>query len=372
MHKVAFLQFRINYSANGAPFYRQVAQPLKDLFAGTGFVRWTMARGWANGPHYLLTFDSACPRYRDHWLDAIDARIAQFLVACPSADVDPLKQRQLQRQLNQVEQAGIDPEQIEENNTVARRSVQVAELARKYESEAQWLSVFDNEAALRPLVTARWLEGEQHEEFAAALMILLACVYTPVASGDPERPWYDGFLSYHSNFVFWRHSLPAAAGAQVTERFEQAYAQSHGGYAALLARLETDLAPACRHGVTPDMAHLLAHRWRAVQALAQSRQIHARSPFAPQRLAPKDAVSDFHREFFYNEDGSANMFSTEFVAYRWLLNIVYRTLPLLNIAPLARQRLNYALDRLHTEQPEAVGRIRAALLARMASAGALA
>lgn len=53
------------------------------------------------------------------------------------------------------------------------------------------------------------------------------------------------------------------------------------------------------------------------------------------------------------------------------MNIVYKPLPLLNIAPLTRQKLNYALDRLQTGHRAEVGRIRNALVALADNPGGL-
>ena len=46
---MSFLQLRINYTDNAAPFYRMVAAPLQAALARHGQTRWTLARGWQHG-----------------------------------------------------------------------------------------------------------------------------------------------------------------------------------------------------------------------------------------------------------------------------------------------------------------------------------
>jgi hypothetical protein len=351
---MSFVQLRINCADNGAPFYRLVAAPLQAL-ARHGCTAWTLARGWQHGPHYLLTFDGIAPA----GLDEAQALAAAFLAAHPSAPVDPLRYRALQARLNAMEAAGIDPDVIAPNDTVSLHETDAARLAERYESVEQWRSVFETEARLRALVTRCWLEGQSHERFVAQWMLLLACVYPPVPSGDPARPEYDGFLSYHSNYTFWRHTLPAGQRAQVDARFDSEYAARESEYRTWLADLKAGLAR--QAGLLDETARLLAERYAAFLALARRDVIHARSPFAREQVARRETVSDFHREHFYNDDGSAFQFNTDFCAYRWLLNIVYKAFPLLNIAPLRRQQFNHALDRLHLAWPEEVQALRAAL-----------
>jgi hypothetical protein len=356
-----FFQVRINYTDNSACFYRRVVGQLQCMFDQTRFARWTIARGWQNGPHYLLTIDCGSPLFRDEWRSAIGTCIDDFLARFPSVPCDPVKQRALQEKLNQLESAGIDPAIIEENNTWTMWPAYLAVLARKYESPAQWLSVFDTETGLRDMVTARWLESDQHEDFAGKMMILLACVFPPVPSDDPVRPEYNGFLSYYSNFLFWHHSLKPVQQEQISERFNAAYAQSLAEYQDWMRELETDLArPAA---FNTRVAAFLVRRFGDFGQLVQQELIHARSPFPQQRLANKETVSGFHQQFFYNADGSAYQFSADFAAYRWLLNIIYKIFPLLNIAPLTRQKLNHALDRLHAEHGSEIARIRCAMMA---------
>lgn len=355
---MSFLQLRINCADNDAAFYRTVAAPLQAALDGR--CCWTLARGWQHGPHYLLTFDTASPDLRAGWLADATSLVEAFLAAHPSQSVEPERYRALQARLNAVEGAGIDPDVIAPNDTWSVHETNAAQLAAKYESIVQWRSVFETEARLRTLVIERWLAADRHERFVAQLMLLLASVYPPVPSGDPERPAYDGFLSYHSNFVFWRHTLPPAGRAQIDARFDSEYAAMLDEYRGWLAELHAALADDT--GPLAAAAHFMTERFAAFLALARCEVIHARSPFARERTAQRTAVSGFHQEFFYNDDGSAYQFSADFCAYRWLLNIVYKAFPLLNIAPLRRQQLNHALDRLHLAQPDDMAAIRAAMM----------
>ncbi len=354
---MSFLQLRIHCADNDLPFYRMVAAPLQTLLARQGHERWTLARGWQHGPHYLLTIDTA--GLHGGWLDEAQALGHAFLAAHPSQAVDPARYRALQARLNAVEAAGIDPDVIAPNDTLSLQETDASQLAAKYESKAQWLSMFETEARLRDLVVRCWLAGERHERFVAQLMLMLASVYPPVPSGDPARPEYDGFLSYHSNFIFWRHTLPPHQRAQVDARFDSDYAAMEDQYRDWLAELPAAIRN--ESSLPGATSRLLAERFAAFVELARRDVIHARSPFAREQTARRDSVSDFHQAFFYNDDGSAYQFSTDFCAYRWLLNIVYKAFPLLNIPPLRRQQLNHALDRLHLEQPAGIAALRAAM-----------
>lgn len=358
---MSFLQVRINHADNGAAFFREFAVPLRIWLAQRYFNRWTIARGWQNGPHYLLTFDTGAPFYRAEWADAIAGRARSFLDAHPSAPVERAAYVALQARLNQAEAAGIDPGALEPNDTVATMERSAAQLAARFESLAQWHSLFDLESGLGRLLIDRRGRQDDGERIAFELMALLACTYPPAPSTDPSVFEYNGFVSYQSNYLFWHHALPPARQQEITRRFELAYAEHAPAYAAWLEQIETALVmpghPAARLGQFLVDAYLENCR------LAREGVIHERSPFAPARLAPRDTVSAFHGRHFYADDGGARSLGWEFAAYRWLLNVAYRALPLLGVTPMTRQRLNHSLDRLQREQAARIRRIRAAMLA---------
>ncbi|CDG85923.1 hypothetical protein [Janthinobacterium agaricidamnosum] len=357
-----FMQLRINYTENHGRFYHELLVPLQRWLAERYFYRWNIARGWQNGPHYLLTLDAGAPFYRDAWQAALLERSNTFLQRCPSSPLDAAAHRALQVRLNTLEAAGIDPDVIEPNNTASVHMTTLEQLAAKYESPQQWRSVFDTQIRLHKAVVAHWsgADGGINERFAFELMVMLACVYPPAPSDDPEVFEYNGFLSYHSNYVFWRHGLKPEQQAIIDRRFSDGYGAAHGSYLCWLDALEADLAQAGHR--SSELAQALVASFLEHCQLARDGVIHARSPFARERLADQQQVSAFHQRYFYDEDGGARAFGLEFSAYRWLLNIVYRTLPLLNISPMTRQMLNYALNRLQQEQAPAIGRIRVAML----------
>lgn len=357
-----FLQLRINYSENTASFFQEFAAPLQHLLGVHYFRRWTLARGWKHGPHYLLTLDAGSLFFRPEWPRLMQRRAEDFLRRHPSAPLDVENYRKVQARLNQMEAAGIDPELVEANNTAGTTWAQLETLAAKYESAEQWLSVFDTECQLRKAVLAHWTgaEAAASERCAFELMILLACVYPPAPSDDPEVFEYNGFLSYHSNYLFWHHALTPAQQAGITQRFSTAYAEALPRYQRWLDELQAAVAqPGHRCSV---LAQILLHAFLAHCSLAQDGVIHARSPFPREQLAERQQVSAFHQRHFYDGQGGARPFSLDFCGYRWLLNIVYRTLPLLNVSPMARQQLNYSLNRLQAEQAEAIRAIRRGML----------
>jgi hypothetical protein len=359
---MSFLQLRINYSDNNSTFYRAFAWPLQQWLAQHHFHRWSIGRGWQNGPHYVLTFDTGTPFFSSQWTQAITERAEAFLRSYPSPPVDHASQVALQTRLNQIEAAGIDPDVVEPNNSVRTVVCDAASLAAKYESVTQWLSVFNMETDLRKAVLAHWMGAGagDGERFAFDLMVLLACVYPPAPSSDPDVFEYNGFLSFHSNYLFWHHTLAPEQQREITRRFETGYAAKAAAYRASLIELEMSLGQA-GHPIA-ELGQLLVAGFRESCRLAQDGVIHARSPFPPNRLANKDGVSSFHQKYFYENDGQAKAFGLEFCGYRWLLNVVYRTLPLLGVSPMTRQMLNYSLDRLQQERAEDIRRIRAAML----------
>lgn len=356
-----FLQLRINYTENPAHFYQELATPLQQLLATRYFYRWNLSRGWQNGPHYLLTLDASAPFYQPAWGQELLQRTVDFLHTHPSAPLDHTAHLALQTRLNQLEAAGIDPDVIAPNNTATLAETPIEQLATRYESPQQWLSVFTTECRLRQaIVTHRTADGGHSERYAFELMLLLACVYPPAPSDDPEVFEYNGFLSFQSNYVFWHHSLPAVQQEAVTARFAAHHASNEARDAQWLAQLEDALSTPGHASGT--LAQLLVQSFLEYCQLARDGVIHQRSPFPRARLAERQQVSAFHQHYFYTEEGTAKAFDLDFCAYRWLLNIVYRVLPLLNVSPLVRQQLNYSLNRLQQEHAPAIRRIRAAML----------
>ena len=357
-----FMQLRINYTDNNSHFYQELAVPLQRLMATRYFYRWSIARRWQNGPHYLLTFDASTLFYRGELQKLIVERVNLFLQSFPSAPLNIANYLALQAKLNKLVASGIDPDVIEPNNTATVSFAELEQLAAKYESPGQWLSVFDTEISLRKALIAHWAgaDAAMGERFVFDLMTLLACVYPPAPSDDPEVFEYNGFLSFHSNYLFWRHALKPEQQATIDPKFSEGYAATQPRYTQWLHDLEATVAEPSHP--CSELGQILLQGFLDHCRLAQEGVIHARSPFPREKLADKEQVSAFHQRHFYDEEGSAKAFGLEFCAYRWLLNIVYRTLPLLNISPMARQMLNYSLNELQQEQAPTIRSIRARML----------
>jgi hypothetical protein len=358
---MAFFQIRINYNTDGhsQPLYRELLGPLYEHWAQCYFYRWSIAKSWRNGRHVVLTLDGNDPFFRPEMPLQAQLRIESFLRERPSSGYDLQKYLQMQTTLAGLEGADVDASWLADNNTCEVRSVERTELAARYESPEQWESVFDAEASLLPVLLRQWLHGTDNERFACELLILLACVYPPQPSAEAGE--LNGFLSYHSHYLLWRHRLPAGQATAVDRKFAADFADDRDR---LLSWL-TGLAGALEYGHAgvKQLAVLLTDAFLRFTRLAVNGAIHARSPYPKQQLAPADTVTDFHLRYFYNADGTANQFNEFFCGYRWLMNIVYRVLPLFDVSPLKRHYFNFVLDKLQAEQPQVIRLLRSQMLA---------
>lgn len=359
---MSYAQLRLNYNFEhgSAVVYRQLLAPLFDAWAHGYFFRWTVGKSWRNGRHILLTIDRDDHFFAAEMLTDAEARVREFLAAHPSAPYDSKKYLAAQRTLNELEAAGIDPSWVAANNSYEIWTSDVEALAAKYETIAQWQSVFDTDAVLLPIIIREWLAADDHERFVCELLILLACVYPPLPSGDPEVNEYNGFLSYYSHFRLWRHRLQPPQQLVIDRKFVASYANDRRRYTKWLAELKLSLlAPESR---VRELTSVLLRSFLGFTRLATAGTIHSRSPYPRGLLAPADTLPDLHRRIFYRADGSANQFSPAFSAYRWLLNIVYRCLPLLDVSPLRRHYMNFALNELQREHLHAIHETRSAML----------
>lgn len=355
------LQIRINYNGNGRQFYSVFCAGLQRYLAERYFYRWTVARGWQNGRHYLLTFDTGAPCYEPGWRDEILAMANDFLASHPSPAYDVGEYVAIQVALSRVEGEQIDTSHVEANNTCISSEIDTGTWARKFENLKQRWSIFDAEVRLRPWLIRQWCEGEDHERFLYRLLILLGCTLRPGPSDNPDVVEYNGFLSYNANFLFWYYQLAPEQQACVTEQFEARYTQAEMRYLACIDELEAELA--VPYSSAAQLAGLLVECYLQFGALAQQELIHQRSPYPKDAVAPRSKLSQFHQRLFYHDnDDSLRELSWEFSGYRWLLNIVYRNLPGLDVSPLSRQYCNFSIDRLQREHLPWMHRIRKAML----------
>jgi len=355
-----FLQVRINYHGGNLTLHQKFLTELQSEWGRQYFFRWTLGRGWQNGPHLLLTIDQTDYFFKPVMVDRLRKQIQTFLDLHPSPAYDADKYLEVQAKLNRIEAAGIDETWLEANNTFTITAQATSSLARRYESTAQWHSIFESEIELRPIAIKAWQQKEELHRTVFYLLVLLGAIYPPSPSDDPEVNEFNGFLSFYSNFRFWHHRLTSAQQASINARFTADYTADHEHYTSWLSALVTALQNGDKD-VVGIAKYIHRHYFQFIR-MAQEAVIHARSPYAPAKVADKHTLSDFHQRYFHTDDGSASQFSIEFSAYRWLLNIVYRNLPLFEIAPLKRQYLNFALDQLQREHGGLIAKIRYALL----------
>lgn len=359
-HAPSLVRVRINYNGGNAILHGALLRQIQQQWSRRHFIAWSLARSWHNGPHALLTVDT-----RDHFHDPamiveLRERIAAFLAAHPSPACDAARYIEMQTQLNTLESAGIDPSWLADNNSFDISTTSAAKLAARFESVEQWQSVFSAECRLRAIAIRFWTGSADREHTMFCLLVLLACIYPPKPSTDPEVNEFNGFLSYHSNFRFWHHRLSPGQQQAIDLRFERDYLAERTRCERWLADLPALLETGER--TVRDLGMFVRDAYFEHVRMARRGAIHARSPYPLDQVADKRTISDFHQRYFHAGDGTASRFSIEFSGYRWLLNIVYRNFPSFEIPPLRRQYLNYSLDRLQRERPAEIEAVRHALL----------
>lgn len=359
---MSYLQVRLNYNcqANPSVVFRELLAPLQRSWARRYFYGWTVARSWHNGRHILLTLDCDDPFFEPGMREQAQSEALAFLARHPSEAYDIEKHIATQTALNEVEAARIDPSWVAPNNTCDLSQRELGELALRYEAPAQWLSIFATETRLRPVLLRQCLIEGNHERFACELLTLLACVYPPVPADEPAPAEYNGFLSYHSHYRLWHHRLSSSQRGLVDERFTAGYERDRSRFIGWWEELEEHLS----RGDTQlrELCSVLLGAFVEFTRMVVGGVIHDRSPYPRDRLAARESVPEFHRRFFYAADGSPHRFSQFFSAYRWLLNIIYRNLPMLDVSPITRHYLNYCLYEMQLERLDLIGRLRTHML----------
>lgn len=360
-------QFSVFYNGPPGEVFRRLIDPLGRLSARQYFFRWSVSRSWRNGPHYLLSLDTEDSFYSPRLGLAFQSLAESFLEDCPSPEYDRDAFRVRQARLKTIEGADVDPDVLEPNNTLKTTVLRVDEAATPYESRRQWESVFDADVRFRPLLTELWCRSGRTEPPVAELMLLLGCMLPPQPSTVAGVNEFNGFLSFNANYRFWLESLAEHQRDQITARFQGDFQSEGFGDGKWLDAVRGDLmSPA---SIVRRTADLLLTLFLEFVGLAEQGVIHERSPYALASLRDPDAMPEFHRRLFFRSNGEPFRFQADFSGYRWLLNLVYRNLPLLDVAPLRRQFLNYSLDRVQRDRAEEVRALREAILDPWAASG---
>lgn len=351
---------RINYSGASEIFFREFLAPLQRDLSSHYFYRWRIHRSWENGPHFNLDFDADDAFFGQDICDLLLHRIQTFLVTHPSPDFDIPNYVEKQSRLKKMEASTMDPDWVHANNSYAVSTSNSTTLAARYESPAQWESIFETEINLRSHVIAQWQHSHQHKTYLTQLLTLLACTMPPYPSSDVEINEYNGFLSFHANYRFWHHTLPLAQQEKIQHKFSADYSQEESNAVAQLNQLIQALHE--REESRVSLAGFMRDSFLNCMRLAIDGTIHERSPYPRESLKPQNQLSPFHQRLFYTESGQAKSFVPSFVAYRWLLNIIYRNLPLFDTPPIARQYFNFSLDKIQREHRSVVCAVRESML----------
>jgi hypothetical protein len=351
---------RINYNGNTETIFRELFAPLQRDYSSIYFYRWRIHRSWENGPHFNLDLDADDAFFGQDTLDILDNRIQSFLIAHPSPDVDVPNYLNKQIKLKAIEASDMDPSWTHVNNSYALYTSDVTTLAIRYESLAQWESIFETEMNLRPHIIAQWQQNNQHKQYLIQLLTLLACTMPPFPSSEAEINEYNGFLSFYANYRFWHHTLPETQQEKIQQKFSADYSLDEASVLAQLQQLIQALQG--REESRVSLASLMRTSFLNFMRLALAGEIHERSPYPRASLKPQNQLSPFHQRLFYTESGQAKTFVPTFVAYRWLLNIIYRNLPLFDTPPIARQYFNFSLDKIQKDHHKMVCAVRESML----------
>lgn len=351
---------RINYNGNIETIFRYFFSPLQRDYASLYFYRWRIHRSWENGPHFNLDIDMDDAFFGQDALGILNTRIQSFLIAHPSPDVDVPHYLDKQIKLKAIEASDMDPSWTHANNSYTLHTSDAATLATRYESLTQWESIFETEINLRPHIIAQWQRDSQHKQYLTQLLTLLACTMPPFPSSEADIHEYNGFLSFYANYRFWHHTLPEAQQEKIQQKFDGDYSIDEATVLGQLQQLIQALHG--REESRVSLANLMRTSFLHFMRLAHAGEIHERSPYPRTSLKPQNQLSPFHQRLFYTESGQAKTFVPTFVAYRWLLNIIYRNLPLFDTPPIARQYFNFSLDRIQKDHSEIVRAVRESML----------
>ncbi|MFC3033258.1 hypothetical protein ACFOEE_12075 [Pseudoalteromonas fenneropenaei] len=352
-----YWQVKIFYNSNDEQLYEQLLAPLSNALAVKNYFAWTVTRDWKSGPHFLLTFCTENYFFSEEVKTLTLKAIVAFLSEFPSKQYDIDGYKRTHAILSKVENVTIESDQLAENNTFQQGYISEMVLAEKLESVLQFKSIFSIQQELsRFIIRNRADRKVSLEKLTFELLMLLATSYPPVPSVDGVFKEYSGFLSYHSNFVFWHHSLEQTQQVQIMDKIETEFQAKKAQYDSWLTQLIDKLGQ--ENSRQSQLSSLLIRYFLTYTQMAKEKDIHCRSPYPREKLAKVDQVSDFHKTFFYDQDGNASGFPTEFSGYRWLLNIIYKILPLLNVSPLGRQAYNYQLSKLYEQNDGKINQLR--------------
>lgn len=355
-------QVDIFYSDNSLAFFEELLDPLQELFSQQLFNSWSISREWIHGPHFRLLFNVDDFFFSDELFAQGLEKIEIFLQRYPCEALAEEEYRRKQYKLMAIEKVVMDPDRVDANNQYRVTDCQSTELSGRYENEQQWLSVFCANCHLRPFIIDQRLNnhsGHPSQQALFDIMMLLALVYQPKVSDEADFGEFNGFLSYYSNYTFWHHSLSEQGQQNIRQTFERQYQEDQAEFQAWAQDLQTRLQN--RESTLARYVHWLKLQFGKFTQMAVDQIIHHRSPYPREQLANIRQVSDFHRKYFYTEEGRSSGFPTDFSSYRWLLNIVYRILPLLNFTPVNRQYYNYSLSRYEVENRDSIYALRESL-----------
>lgn len=351
---------RINYNGNTDTIFREFFAPLQREYSAAYFYRWRIHRSWENGPHFNVELDAGDAFFGQESLEILDNRIQSFLITHPSPDVDLPHYIDKQIKLKSIEVSDMDPSWTHPNNSYTVHTSDATTLATRYESLAQWKSIFETEVNLRPHIIAQWQQHSQHKPYLTQLLTLLACTMPPWPSSEAEINEYNGFLSFNANYRFWHHTLTEAQQEKIQQKFNADYLSDEASVLEQLQQLIQALHG--REESRVSLASLMRTSFLNFMRLTLAGEIHERSPYPRASLTPQNQLSPFHQRLFYTESGQARTFVPTFVAYRWLLNIIYRNLPLFDTPPIARQYFNFSLDRIQKDHRNLVCAVRDSML----------
>ncbi|WP_157592908.1 hypothetical protein [Pseudoalteromonas citrea] len=302
---------------------------------------WYVSSCWQNGPNFVIYLSLESYFYDDTLLDILEESVSNFLCKYPSPNYDETKYLATQSKLMKLENIDIDHNLIVDNNSWISDFLSSDEILSIYNSKEQWSNIFNTQRDLsQHIIKARAQRTPTHL-YSFNLLILLASCYLPQKS-NKEQGVCINTLPFRSNLRSWHLSQSNEQPTTTTNhKFDNQYRRHVEQYAHWIKMLQNEMVSADLEEYS--QANLLLKSFISfTQIASQEFTNFCHESIKESQLAPSSL--SVQKSFDFSDDTSQNTSSAQLNSYMWLLNIVYKLLPLLQMEPLDKQFLNYSLS----------------------------
>lgn len=334
------LKIRINYNSIDGGFYSGLLCKVADMLNFNNIKCWVLNKGWENGPHFNFLINMESEFYNSSLIEDVKETISNYLLDNPSDEYDKVQYFKKQKKLSELEKKNIVHDFVFDNNSYSVCEANISEIYQNYENPEQMESVFNVESTLSNYIIKTRSLGEDPLDVALKVMLMTACTFSPSPSPLEGVDEYNGFLSFKANYKFWIHNL----NDDEKKYIENEFSTKCEDFKLKVAFFMENVSALDFHFST-FVNGMFVH----FSEMARKGVIHERSPYPLNLLKPKKDLSDYHKSLFYNDDGSIYRFPNCFSGYRWLMNVVYKNLPLIGCSAMDRQFLNYLLFNFDNE-----------------------